>query len=85
MTVTTRRQFAPQRALAAAALYEHPIKGLAEARRIFEARQQNATPLDATAVRKFVSQISGHVVTPETPGYVLRLNQNIKPDRPSNS
>jgi hypothetical protein len=69
MTLTTRREFVQQTALAAAALYGRPIKALAESRRIFEARQQNATPLDAATIRKLVSQISGHVITPETPDY----------------
>jgi hypothetical protein len=36
---------------------------------MFEAREQNAAPLDATAIRKLVSQISGHVITPEMPDY----------------
>jgi hypothetical protein len=67
MALTTRRQFVKQTAFAAAALYEHSIKGIAGARRILEVREQNAPPLDATAIRKLVSQISGHVITPETP------------------
>ena len=46
-----------------------PIKALAGARRILEAREQNAPPLETAAVRKLASQISGHVITPETPGY----------------
>jgi FAD binding domain-containing protein len=69
MALTTRRQFVHQTALAAAALYGHPIKGLAGARGILEVREQNTAPLDATAIRKLVSQISGHVITPDTPDY----------------
>ena len=69
MALTTRRQFVQQTAFAAAALYARPIKVLAEERRIFEAREQNAAPLDPTAIQKLVSQISGHVITPETPDY----------------
>ena len=69
MALTTRRQFVQQTAFAAAALCGSPIKALAGTRRMFEAREQNAALLDATAIRKLVSQMSGHVVTPETPDY----------------
>src|SRR5580692_2635569 len=69
MALTTRRQFVRQMAFAAAALYGRPIEALAGTRRMFEAREQNAAPLDATAIGKLVSQISGHVITPETPDY----------------
>src|SRR5580692_10162757 len=69
MALTTRRQFVQQTAFAAAALCEYPIKTLAGTRRMFEAPEQNAAPLDAAAIRKLVSQISGHVITPETPDY----------------
>jgi hypothetical protein len=69
MALTTRRQFVQQTALAAAALCGSPIKALAGTRRVFEAREQNAGPLDAAAIRKLVSQISGHVITPETSDY----------------
>jgi len=69
MAHSTRRRFVQQTALAAAALCGGPIKALAGSRRVFEAREQNAAPLDATAIRKLASQISGHVITPETPDY----------------
>jgi hypothetical protein len=69
MALTTRRLFVQQTAFAAAALCGSPIKALAATRRMFEAREQNAAPLHATAIRKLVSQISGHVITPETPDY----------------
>jgi hypothetical protein len=69
MALTTRRQFVQQAAFGAAALYGSRIGALAGARGIFEAREQNAAPLDAAAIRKLVSQISGHVITPETPDY----------------
>lgn len=36
---------------------------------MFEAREQNAASLDATTIRKLVSQTSEHVITPETPDY----------------
>jgi hypothetical protein len=70
MGLTTRRQFVKQTAFAAAALYGRPSQALAATRRIFEAHEQNATPLDA-AIRRLVSQISGHVITPETSDYDL--------------
>jgi hypothetical protein len=69
MTVTTRRQFVRQAALAAAGLYGHPSQALAATRRIFEAHEQDAPPLDTAAVRKVVSQIRGQVITPETSDY----------------
>jgi FAD/FMN-containing dehydrogenase len=69
MALTTRRQLIQQMAFAAAELYGRPTKALAGAQRIFEAREQNVDPLDAAAIRKLVSQISGHVITPETPNY----------------
>jgi FAD/FMN-containing dehydrogenase len=69
MAFTTRRQFVQQTAFAAAALYGRPIEALAGTRRMFEAREQNAAALDATAIRKLASQISGQVITPETPDY----------------
>jgi hypothetical protein len=37
--------------------------------RIFEEREQNAASLDAAAIRKLASQITGHVITPEAPDY----------------
>ena len=69
MALITRRQFVQQTPFAAAALYGRPMKVLAGARRIFEAREQNAPPLAAAAIRKLVSQISGHVITTDAPDY----------------
>jgi hypothetical protein len=69
MPLTTRREFIQQTALAAAALHGRPIEALAGARRLFEAGQQNAASLDAAAIRKLSSQISGRVITPEAPDY----------------
>jgi len=66
---TTRREFVQQTALSAAALCARPLEALAAARRAFEEQQQNAAALDAAAVRKFSSQVAGHVITPETPDY----------------
>ncbi len=69
MTLTTRRQFIQQTAFAAA-LYGSPMSLLgAGSGRIFEAHEQNAAPLDAAAIRKLGSEITGQVITPETPDY----------------
>jgi hypothetical protein len=69
MAIATRRQFVQQTSVAAAALCGTPIKALAGSRRMFEAGEPNAARVDATAIRKLVSQIRGHVITPETPDY----------------
>ena len=69
MAIMTRRRFAQQTVLAAATLGGHPLGGLAGACSIPETCDQNAAPPDATAIRKLASQVSGHVITPETPDY----------------
>ena len=69
MAVMTRRQFAHQTVLAAATLCKRPLSALAGACSIPEARDQNAAPPDATAIRKLASQISGQVITPAMPDY----------------
>lgn len=69
MALSTRRQFVQQAAFAAAAVYGRPITALAEGRRITEGLAQNAGPIDADAIRKLASQITGHVITPETSDY----------------
>jgi FAD/FMN-containing dehydrogenase len=69
MAHTTRREFVQQTAFAAAALCGGPMKALAGSRRMLEAREQNAAPLDTAAIRKFASQINGQVITPQTPDY----------------
>ncbi len=69
MSFITRRHFVQQTAFAAAALCGSPIKVLAGARRIFEAREQHALPLDAAAIRKLASEIVGQVITPEASDY----------------
>src|SRR5579863_9567868 len=66
MSLTTRRRFVREAALAAAALYGCPIKSL---ELLFEEREQNAAALDPASVRRFASEISGHVITPEAPEY----------------
>ena len=69
MAFITRRRFVQQTAFAAAALYGRPLKVLAGARRILEAHEQNGAPLDAAAIRKLASQITGHLITPEASDY----------------
>jgi hypothetical protein len=69
MALTTRRQFLQQAAFAAAALSRGPLRALARTRRTLQATEQSAAPIDAAAIRKLVSQSSGHVITPETPDY----------------
>jgi hypothetical protein len=69
MTLTSRRQFVRQTAIAAAAIYGRPIDVLAEAQRIFEPNEQNAPPLDAAAIRNLASKIIGHVITSDSPDY----------------
>jgi FAD binding domain/Berberine and berberine like len=69
MALTTRRQFVQQSALAAATLYGCPVRTLGEARRILEAHEQNAAPLDPATVRKLVSEIAGRVITTDAPDY----------------
>lgn len=69
MAVSTRRKFVQQTVLAAAALCGSPAQALAGMRRIFAARESDAAPPDAAAVRKLVSQIGGRVITPESSDY----------------
>ena len=69
MTLTTRRQFVQQTALAAAGLYGCRIEALAGAPWTFAALEQSATQLDAAAIRKLASEIAGHIITPEASDY----------------
>lgn len=69
MAHTTRRQFIRQTALAAAALCGDPGEALGEAQRALKSRQQNSPALDSGAIRKLASEITGGVITTDTPGY----------------
>ena len=69
MALVTRRRFVQRTAFAAAALCGRPIEFLGGGRRILGEREQNAVPIDAEAIRKLASQITGHVITPEAPDY----------------
>jgi hypothetical protein len=69
MALITRRQFVEKASFAATALYARPMRLLAAGLPIFDARQQNAPPLDAVATRRLASEIKGHLITPEAPDY----------------
>jgi FAD/FMN-containing dehydrogenase len=68
MAVITRRSFVRQTALAAA-LYGCPVSAIGEARRLFDADEQNGPPLDAASIRMLASKIVGQVITPGEPQY----------------
>jgi FAD/FMN-containing dehydrogenase len=68
MAVTTRRQFLQQAAFVSA-LYASPLRGLDGSRELFDADEQNGSPLDPEAIRKLASHIAGHVITPEATEY----------------
>jgi hypothetical protein len=69
VAVMNRRQFAHQAAVAAATLSGRPLRALASAYGVPKAFCQSPAPPDAPAIGKLASQISGHVITPETPEY----------------
>jgi len=69
MMLSDRRQFLRQTSLAAAALCGPSTKAFAEASGFFEDRAQGIAPIDAGSIRKFASQLAGHVITPEMPDY----------------
>jgi hypothetical protein len=66
MTLSSRRHFLRQTSLGAAALYLRDTGVLAAATQVFQARVQDVAATDAASIRKLVSQITGHVITPET-------------------
>jgi hypothetical protein len=69
MAMPTRRQFVQEAAFAAAALYGRPITALADGLGMAAGSAQNAGRIDADAIRKLASQVSGHVITPEASDY----------------
>jgi FAD/FMN-containing dehydrogenase len=82
MGLITRRRFVQQTALVAAAVCSLPTKVLVGARRVFRGREESAAPLDAAAIRKLASEITGHVITPEASDYESsRLVENRAYDR----
>ena len=66
MALTTRRQFVQQTALAAVAL-SRPFPALLKD--IAEGPSQNPAPVNAASLRKLVSGVNGHVITPEATEY----------------
>src|SRR6266567_241678 len=67
MALTTRRQFAQQTALAAAGLCQRRFSTLLKP--TAGGGSQDPAPVDAASLRKLVSEISGHVITPEASEY----------------
>jgi len=67
MALSSRRQFIQQTALAAGALYHPPIPAIL--RGIADGPSQSPAPVDAAAIRKFVSGINGHVIMADAPDY----------------
>ena len=65
----TRRQIVRQTAVAAGLLNEHSIKLAARTLQSSEATNQDSAPLDAAAIRKFVSGIAGRVITRDASDY----------------
>jgi hypothetical protein len=69
MALTTRRKFVKQVAFAAAALEGRPIAALRNASKILQSRLQAASSLDATAIQKLASEITGRVIPVNAPDY----------------
>jgi hypothetical protein len=69
MSLTTRRHFVQKTVFAAAALYGCPVTTFARSQQMAEGSQQNLIPVDAAAIRKLVSQISGQVIVPGSSEY----------------
>jgi hypothetical protein len=68
MALITRRQFVQQTAFSAGALYWLPFK-VAEATKALEKTGQKALAIDAAAIRRLASKITGHVITPDASDY----------------
>lgn len=66
MALTTRRHFVQQAALASAALYPRRFSSFLNDT---AGPSQNPAPVDAASLRKLVSEIGGHVITPEASEY----------------
>ena len=69
MTASSRRQFLKQTSSGAAALCWSRNKVIAAATRVFEGRTQNVAGTDAASIRRLASEITGHVITPDTSDY----------------
>jgi FAD/FMN-containing dehydrogenase len=71
MTKGTRRRFLAQTAMAAAASCLRPVTSLGKEGLIVEPLGQSGVRLDAGAVRKLASEITGKVITTDAPNYEL--------------
>ena len=69
MALSTRRRFIQQTAMAVAAVYGSPLASFAEAAQQSQANRHTAGSLDTASVRKLTPQISGQVITPQSPSY----------------
>ena len=69
MALTSRRKFLWQTSLATVTLCGFQSKAVATAALAFDGRSQDVAPIDAASFRKFASQITGNVITPEMSVY----------------
>ena len=69
MTLSSRRQFLRQTSLGAAGLCVRHTRVIAAATQCFESRAPDVAGTDVASIRKFASQITGHVITPEMSDY----------------
>ena len=69
MAPITRRRFVQNTAGAVTALCTHPLAALAEVRHGLDASRHNGAPLDAVAIRRLGSEITGHLVTADASDY----------------
>jgi FAD/FMN-containing dehydrogenase len=69
MASITRRRFVEHAAGAVAALCAHPMAALAGITQDPDARALNGASLDAAAIRRLASEISGHLITPDASDY----------------
>jgi FAD binding domain-containing protein/berberine-like enzyme len=68
MRLITRREFVRQAGCAAAAVYGSTAEVFPRALQRLDGREQTAS-LDSVTIRKFASEIRGHVITAEAPDY----------------
>jgi hypothetical protein len=68
MALLTRRQFVQQTAFSAGVLYQFPTK-LFRGTEILEQNKQKSASVDAAAIGKLASKLTGHVITPDASDY----------------
>jgi len=69
MTLITRRQFIRQTGFSAAAISGFPFWPAEVTQALDEQSGQKSAPIDAGTIRRFASQITGLVITPDAPDY----------------